>query len=801
MHTFEARSRGVGLARTSLLPLLFSVAAAAQGQQTLTWDSSQWVPPINGAQPVNGWHFFAYTPDDSHDQGDMRPLAWDASGLTVCGIDILPDGWVLPGDPCCNIVQPISGPFEFEQSASARSSVRAWQAPTSGSVRITTPNGNVRKPAGSNGGGDGSGIRIWRNDLRIFERHLAPTDTTGFPIDETITVNAGDWLWFHNDPGANTVNDRVVFQPFLALTLGPGYDPAPFTKVAAVDFATNPLQGQNGWTYEAFAKATNTYAQMPSLCNDATGRHWRNASCAAVETCRVWSDRQHPSGTHDSVRVWTAPQDGFVMLRSRSDVRRPASGEPVVVQVRHQTPSRTFVLWQETIDDAVGVPLGAYTHLRAGDRIAIHAASTVANPLSSEVVVDLELTLHPMGEFARPMITHPGSVVIQSPTFWFYERHQIHGDLTFASSRLWVQDSTVELMNTYEGQFDYRFQSGELRTVSAVIGGGSTTADVMHSNFEFHHSGLGRWTTKDTVVQNTYGQLLIDPNAPSILSGSGHKAGPHGDLIHLGSKAQVTLSDSEYRFRLLFPANNPNPITATLPVGSPTTLSLGSAQFPGVDWTLSLTNTEVPIWDLAAYDMLSGPVTKTVTVNDVAELYAEMAGRNLVGDAVPFRGTLTRVPTGPGELAVLDTFNVRWRAGAFPSQLHLWACYFDGPATDLRLHGGGPSYVAELFCWDGARVAYLGTPGTYDAECQATVIRCFDQGQLTLRDGALGTTYTLGLIEAANNAQIVIDHCKVVAPIAVRALNNSHISVFNMTDADWDKLDKYFDGTSSIIRF
>ncbi|MCI0571832.1 MAG: hypothetical protein L0Y66_13855, partial [Myxococcaceae bacterium] len=74
-------------------------SSTAQGHQLQTWDSSDWVPfsVHGGVQPVDGWSFYAYAKDDSHDIGDMTPMTWyHASAQNeACDHTLLPDCWML----------------------------------------------------------------------------------------------------------------------------------------------------------------------------------------------------------------------------------------------------------------------------------------------------------------------------------------------------------------------------------------------------------------------------------------------------------------------------------------------------------------------------------------------------------------------------------------------------------------------------------------------------------------------------------------------------------------------------------
>jgi len=113
-----------------------SSLAQGGGHQLQTWDSSDWVPfsVHGGAQPVNGWWFYAYENDGSHDIGDLTPMTWySASAQTEsCDHTLLPDCWLFEesGQSCCYIAQHVAGPPEHEQQLGERV---ARRAPATGS--------------------------------------------------------------------------------------------------------------------------------------------------------------------------------------------------------------------------------------------------------------------------------------------------------------------------------------------------------------------------------------------------------------------------------------------------------------------------------------------------------------------------------------------------------------------------------------------------------------------------------------------------------------------------------------------
>jgi hypothetical protein len=271
--------------------------------------------------------------------------------------------------------------------------------------------------------------------------------------------------------------------------------------------------------------------------------------------------------------------------------------------------------------------------------------------------------------------------------------------------------------------------------------------------------------------------------------------GPNSDFIHVGRGADVSLSESIFGFRLMFPADLPssvgNTITVALPLNEEFTDYDIDAQFPITDpnkqWDLSLRECTVPYWGLAPYDMttVSGSATDRIVLEDLESFFAEMAGNNLTGTVTPLVGPLN---------SALETFNIRWEPGTNPTEILFWACYFNDSGTNVTLLGGGPSLVAELFATDGARVWYRGTDGTYDAECLATVLKSSDtasngiKSRLFLTDCKLGTSNAKGQIRAEGGGYIRIDGALLAGDISFEADgtdsagNPSKIEILDLTN-------------------
>lgn len=795
---------------------LVGPSSALQGQgpghQTFVWDSMDSVDPGTGQQPVDGWGFHYYRKSGSHDSLDLKPMTWvvaPPAPLTCDGLEVVgvagEGAWVAldpQGDDLCCFIKPYqdcTAPLaEQEQSSRKYASVRSWTAPRSGTVTITTPHHDVKKVC-SLLRGDGVDIRIYRNDLIVFERKLEFDDFTGFDIDESVPVNAGDVLWFHNDVGevGDGEGDGVVFLPLLHLLPNAGYPTAVVAADSSADFSVAG-QGVAGWSYEAYDPSAGTYSLL-SPCTD----HWEpDMNCLGGSPLQITESTQHPATGLDAVRVWTAPQDGWVKLESDGNIRKAvASGGAVgfTAWLRRST-GDPVVMAHELIEDTVGAPIGIVAHLRTGDRIELHATPDPTNPLGVSLIVDVALTLDPWGEEPRTSTIlgdpqNPGDVFVAPGEFWFYEDVHVHGNLVIDNASVYAYDSSVRVMNTFDNQFSFDFrQNAKVTTVRSTVGGGNT----LHGSFRMQDPGDALWKSLDTKVEYSYSQAIFDQcnyvsgcSYTSKLHGVGHDAGKEPDFIHVGPGGEVSLVDSTFGFRLMFPANTLG-IVADLPVDVAFTNLDIEADFPiagNQAWDLSLENCTVPLWDLAPYGMTNLPQDAvTIDVSNMEKFAAELSGLDL-------QGTINPLFVGP-LMQPLTTFNVTWDPGLFQPELLYWAAYFSGPASNVTLNG--PSLIAELFSMQGARVSYIGTSGTHDAETMATVLKSlgWDQAgsqrsRLIVKNATVGKANVRAQVRAEGGAYIRIEEAELIGDISFEAdgmgpdgITPSQIDIVNLTNPD-----------------
>ncbi len=104
------------------------------------------------------------------------------------------------------------------QHPDTNDSVRAWQVPKAGTIRIA---GKPKKQAGS-GGGDGVRVKIVQNSSQIWPssgwKTLASNNFTGINHDVTANVAAGDWIYFIVNKNGTNIEDTTEWNPTIAYT-------------------------------------------------------------------------------------------------------------------------------------------------------------------------------------------------------------------------------------------------------------------------------------------------------------------------------------------------------------------------------------------------------------------------------------------------------------------------------------------------------------------------------------------------------------------------------------------------------
>ncbi|HEY0827263.1 MAG TPA: hypothetical protein VGE40_04145, partial [Bacilli bacterium] len=176
-------------------------------------------------------------------------------------------------------------------------SVRAWKAPSAGTVRVT---GTVKKDS-NNGLGDGVYAKIIKNGLQIWPSsgwaYITADNFTGFAHDISVAVTANDFIYFVvNKIGTNS-SDTTVWDPTVQYT-GVVYNSFSATN------GFSSVQETNQWSYKQWNGTS--YSDMTW---DSANNRWKGAQTYVI----VGYNWQHPD-TNDSVRTWKAPKAGTVQI-------------------------------------------------------------------------------------------------------------------------------------------------------------------------------------------------------------------------------------------------------------------------------------------------------------------------------------------------------------------------------------------------------------------------------------------------------------------------------------------------------
>jgi len=201
--------------------------------------------------------------------------------------------------------------------------VRSWVAPFPGTVMIT---GQVAKA--DVGGGDGVNAKIVHDaaggPTTIYNQDIAFDDRTGYAVNVTRTVAAGDTLYFRVNARGTTNYDATAWNPTVTLAVAPGT-----TYSASAGFSGT--QGQDQWYYKYWNGTS--YAGMAYQPVDASHptAYWY-APPAPSSIINITS--QHPAANADSVRTWIAPSAGTVTITGSIRLYS-AGGDGVLARIFH----------------------------------------------------------------------------------------------------------------------------------------------------------------------------------------------------------------------------------------------------------------------------------------------------------------------------------------------------------------------------------------------------------------------------------------------------------------------------------
>ncbi|MCD9023749.1 hypothetical protein [Cohnella silvisoli] len=183
------------------------------------------------------------------------------------------------------------------QHPDTNDSVRAWKAPSSGTVRLT---GTAKKDS-NNGLGDGVNVKIMKNGTQVWPssgwEYIAANNFVGASHDISIPVEANDFIYFVVNKNGTITSDTMVWDPTVRYT---GVEYNSFSATSGF----SSVQETNQWSYKQWNGTS--YSDMTW---DTVNNRWKGAQTYAL----VGYNWQHPD-TNDSVRAWKAPKAGTVQI-------------------------------------------------------------------------------------------------------------------------------------------------------------------------------------------------------------------------------------------------------------------------------------------------------------------------------------------------------------------------------------------------------------------------------------------------------------------------------------------------------
>jgi len=151
---------------------------------------------------------------------------------------------------------------------------------------------------------------------------------------------------------------------------------------ATTEFSST--QGSSNWYYKEYTGGTLASTGMiNNMTWDAGAGRWIGSSTYSL----VGNNWQHPDASNQSVRVYKAPKDGFIEVKSNGNVRLQAAGsDGVYVQVKNNN----TVVWPSgggygggwsLITDTSGVAMSFVTYVNKGDEISfvVDKNSSISN--------------------------------------------------------------------------------------------------------------------------------------------------------------------------------------------------------------------------------------------------------------------------------------------------------------------------------------------------------------------------------------------------------------------------------------
>lgn len=218
-------------------------------------------------------------------------------------------------------------------------SVRTWQAPKSGLIRIA---GNVAKE--NIDGGDGVMVSVKKNGIILWSKHLDYNDANGYELNLTVAVTVGDRIYFSVNRNADSTYDGTLWKPVIA-----------YLDAHATDVEYSNIQGTNNWYYQQWNGSAYTNLQYKN-------NQWEGSTATTL----ILKDFQHPD-QNDSVRTWSAPKSGMIHIAGNVAKVNKGGGNGIKAYIR----KNNSLLWSQTVafNDITGYEAGLTIGVSKGDAI------------------------------------------------------------------------------------------------------------------------------------------------------------------------------------------------------------------------------------------------------------------------------------------------------------------------------------------------------------------------------------------------------------------------------------------------
>jgi hypothetical protein len=327
----------------------------------------------------------------------------------------------------------------------------------------------------------------------------------------------------------------------------------------------------------------------------------------------------------------------------------------------------------------------------------------------------------------REMEERPGDWIVETKEVVRGKHIALDGNLVLRKgAELVLEDCTIEIVGKASREHHVEWQGGTLTTRDATIGGTNRGGSAIHTVFHLYD---GTWNATDTTVQYSYG-ISFSETSRGVLRGARLKGGPRPDAVILSGKADVRLVESNFPIGLGTYTQKGGDCTLDLASRAPLTVHYDASNTtPGVEWTLDLDRTTVPLWFLFVRNIGMNNPPCRITIARSDELIVALLGHDLVG-ALDLSNQLSE-PVRLGALTLAR--------GERPIRVNMWGLYFSGDRTDLTVKGA--SHICELM-HRGGSLKLAGTPGANELSIGCTTTELSGSATMTLENVHLGRPMT-----------------------------------------------------------